>query len=500
MARELLERRGVKEETARAFRLGVAPAGSALLKTVAKKSPDSVRYLRELGLVRDTTSGARDFFHERLLFPIMDEAGRPIGFGGRKLRDEDEPKFLNSRELPGFFEKKRILYGLDRARDTRPKPDRLVVVEGYLDVVIAHQEGATNVVGALSTAFTREHSSLAKRFADGVTILFDGDAAGRTSSRRLIEEMLELQIDSRVASLPTGMDPDDFILKEGKAAFEKLVQEQSQDPFDYLLDASLAKADGGRPTGELVDECARLLSLFGDTSKQDLAIRRVFERLALPEERIRLEVSKARTLAARNVRSPAADKTAAENRQIVLENADRDVIEMLGAQACAGEGFEVHLLEALLARPDLARGRAAEVHAEDFTRGPLREVASAVLRAARDETIELASGVGGDDSAFVSRVLRTTGAAGPAVVGVVTRLLARIHEHPNKEHERELEGVRFLLRRRNRARIETLGRDLAQANARGDWDTVERLLREKTGLEREVQNETKPEPSERRTT
>lgn len=488
IARELLAKRGVKDETVRAWKIGVAPAGSALLKVATKKSPSSVRALRELGLVHDGARGTRDFFHERLLFPISDESGRPIGFGGRKLREEDNPKFLNSRELPGFFEKKRVLYGLDRARETRPAPEQLVVVEGYLDAVICHQEGATNVVAALSTEFTREHATLAKRFAKGVVILWDGDKAGAASSRRVLERLIELDLNARVGTLPEGLDPDEFILKEGKASLEKIVREQSREPFDYLLDTSLASAEGGRATGELVGECARLLGLFPDGPRRDLAIRRVFERLAIPEDRLRLEVSKAEKLAARTARpATPGDRAAAEQNRIVVENADRDVVEMLGPHACAGESFEVHLLEALLARPDLARGRASDVRADDFTRGPLREVASSVLRTARDETLGLAPSVdgAGGDAVFVGRVLQATAAAGPAVEGVVTRLLARIHEHPNKAYDAELEGVGFLLRRRARQRLEALTREVAEANARGDWDAVERLLREKTSLERD---------------
>jgi DNA primase catalytic core len=476
-AREFLERRGVREETARAWKIGVAPAGSSLLKIASKKSPASVTFLRELGLVRDSQHGPRDFFHERLLFPIADEAGRTIAFGGRKLREEDEPKFLNSRELPGFFEKKRVLYGLDRAREARPRPERLVVVEGYLDVVIAHQEGAQNVVGALSTAFTREHASLAKRFADGgVVILFDGDAAGRTSSRRVLEELLELDLDARVASLPAGMDPDDFILKRGREAFEALVRGEAREPFDYLLDTSLAKSEG-KPSAPLVGECARLLGLYPDEIRRELALRRVSERLRFPEDVLRREVLKARALPRRDARPQGTGELAPESQAILAENADRAVLEILGPHACAGESFEVHILEAFLARPDVARATAAQVRAEDFTRGPLRDVANAVLDAAGSDVA---------DEAFLARVLERTGAAGPTAEGVVARLLARIHEHPGKAYDAELEGVPRLERRRREARLTALTREMADAYARGDADAGERLLREKVELEKQT--------------
>src|SRR5581483_707799 len=272
------ERRGVREETAAAFALGVAPAGNLL----ARKSSEvrgMLPLLRELGLVRND---GRDFFSNRLIFPIADESGHWIGFGARRLNEEDQPKFINSKETLGVFEKKRVLYALNKARDAKPRAERLVVVEGYLDVVIAHQAGCTNVVAALGVGFTREHASLARRFVEGrVTLLFDGDAAGRTANGRVLEELLDTDLDLRVASLPEKMDPDDFLLKEGKEAFDRLVSEGARDSFEYLVDATIKKCAGGaggpdaspaavRITPAAVAECARLMGKFQDDIKLQL--------------------------------------------------------------------------------------------------------------------------------------------------------------------------------------------------------------------------------------
>ena len=280
-------------------------------------------------------------------------------------------------------------------------------------------------------------------------------------------------MEARVATLPEGMDPDEFILKEGKAKLETLLAEQAREPLDYLLDTSLGATGGERPSATLVNECAQLLALFPDEIRYELALRRVCERLRFPEDVLRREARKAKALKPRDSRDPLPDKVATEKQAIVRENAAPQVMDILGPHACAGEGFEVHLLEASFARPDAARGVAAEVRAEDFTRGPLREVASVVLRTARDASIGAGSAAG-IDPVFHDRAPQPTGSGMPAVEGIVRRLLQRIEEHSGKAYDAELEGVRLLHGRRHKARLETLTREMAQANAENDWDEVER--------------------------
>jgi DNA primase len=270
--------------------------------------------LDELGLTRLHSGGRRDFFSNRLLFPIADESGRWIGFGARRLDEADQPKFLNSRDLPGIFEKKRVLYGLDRARAAPAGAGRtrqLVIVEGYLDVVIAHQAGIRNVVAALSAGFTKEHCALAKRFADGVVLLFDGDAAGQAANRRVLEGLLDLDLDARVATLPEKTDPDEYVLREGKEAFEKLTGPLARDVFQHLVDLAAGGAGGAQSGGAgaahvtpaMVAECARLLGKFKDDIRHQLSLRFVAERLRIPEELLRREALK---VGEANRRAPAA--------------------------------------------------------------------------------------------------------------------------------------------------------------------------------------------------
>jgi DNA primase len=484
-ARAFLERRGVREEAAAAFSLGVAPPGNALLRAIQKKPAAESRamlpLLAELGLVRNNRS---DFFSNRLLFPIADESGRWIGFGGRRLDEEEQPKFKNSTESPGIFEKKKVLYGLDKARAAQPRVKNLVVVEGYIDVVIAHQAGCENVVGALSTGFTKEHTALARRFVESVVVLFDGDAAGQTSNRRVLEDLLDTGLDVRVAALPDKTDPDDYILREGKEGFERLVATGSQDVFQYLVDVIAKKTTGSGTASRAatVAECARLLGKFKDDIRHQLSLKHVAERLSFPEDVLRREAMKAREHERKAVRpGPGAADEAARD-QHVFENTHPHVREVLGPHACAGEPFEIGLLEGLLAgeRP----GEGQEIGADDFTAGPLRELARVVL-AVPD---------GADTEALVLDRLQATPGMRP-VLGVATRLLARIAEQAKvgddkktgRDWRAEVEGgARALVARRNRARAEQLVAEIEQANRRGDDALVGRLLAENNRLARDA--------------
>lgn len=467
-ARAFLQRRGVNDESIASFALGVAPVGN-LLARKASEVRGMLPLLKELGLVR---MDGRDFFSNRVMFPIRDESGRCVGFGGRRLNEEDQPKFINSRETPGVFEKKRLLYGLDRAREARPGPKQLVVVEGYLDVVIAHQAGCTDVVAALGVGFSPEHALLAKRFAleKRVVLLFDGDAAGRAANQRILEDLLDTELDVRVASLPDEMDPDDLVLREGKAGLDKLVQAGTKDSFQSLVDVAMKKFDCTTTSGKsaVVAECARLLGKFQNDIRHQVSLKYVADLLHFPEELLRAEALKARDASRKAVRPARNAAEEAIRAEHVVENTHPQVREMLGPHACAGEPVEVSILEALLSGETLAPELG--VTAEDFTAGPLRDIAAVALS--------------GEQKHVLDR-LHDRGAA----LGVAMRLVARASEAQGKNWQAEIEGgAKALVARRNRARAERLIAEIEQANKRGDFDLVGRLLAEKTRLSRDARS------------
>ncbi|GAB4352736.1 MAG: DNA primase [Gammaproteobacteria bacterium] len=218
-----LKRRGVDRETAERFRIGFAPPGwDFLTATVGRDSRDRNNLLK-LGLVVRNEKGREyDRFRNRILFPIRDRRGRVIAFGGRAL-EEDGPKYLNSPESP-VFHKGRELYGLYESIQAQHRPERLLVVEGYMDVVALFQNGVPFAVATLGTATTPDHLDLLFRNTSQIVFCFDGDRAGRQAAWRALEHSLAAMRDGRRVNflfLPEGEDPDSLIRREGREAFLK---------------------------------------------------------------------------------------------------------------------------------------------------------------------------------------------------------------------------------------------------------------------------------------
>jgi DNA primase len=229
--------RGIDAAVSAAFVLGYAPdAWDALLKRFGTQE-DERRRLFQVGLIVERPSGGErtdsaergagfyDRFRDRLMFPIRDSRGRVIGFGGRVI-DQGEPKYLNSPESP-LFHKGRELYGLYEARQARRDFKRLLIVEGYMDVVRLHQAGITYAVATLGTATTQEHLNRIFKITSEVVFCFDGDSAGRRAAWRAMENSLPMTRDGhdfRFMFLPDGQDPDSLVASEGAEAFETRLQ------------------------------------------------------------------------------------------------------------------------------------------------------------------------------------------------------------------------------------------------------------------------------------
>lgn len=207
-ARNYLIKRNISGTLARDFYLGYATAEWNGLLNFLLESDVSLEIAEEAGLIVRGKNGYYDRFRNRIIFPILDYRGRFIGFGGRIIGDE-QPKYLNSPETP-VFQKNRIMYGLNWARETIREKDSVVVVEGYTDCLALSEKGISNVVASLGTSFTQQHAELLARFTNNVVIAFDGDAAGMRATLRGLEVLTNAGLQVRVASLPEGEDPDKF--------------------------------------------------------------------------------------------------------------------------------------------------------------------------------------------------------------------------------------------------------------------------------------------------
>jgi len=239
-----LKGRGLTGETVKHFKIGYAPEGWDSVCKRFSVSPEIEKQLLEAGMIKNRDSGGSyDFFNDRLMFPILDRRGRVAGFGGRVF-DNQEPKYLNSPETP-IFHKGKELYGLYQVKQAHKNIQRILVVEGYMDVVALGQYGIDYAVASLGTATTADHIHTLFRHTSEIVCCFDGDKAGRTAAWRALENALPYIQDGRTLRfmfLADGEDPDSFVQKEGKENFEQLIS-QSLPLSDFLFQQLLTQVD-----------------------------------------------------------------------------------------------------------------------------------------------------------------------------------------------------------------------------------------------------------------
>lgn len=295
-ARAYMARRGIESHTAKKFLLGYATESwNALLNRFGQQPADRQRLLLA-GLVieRERKAGERDpgfydRFRDRLMFPIRDSRGRILGFGGRIL-DQGEPKYLNSPETP-LFHKGRELYGLYEAKQARNDFRRLIVVEGYMDVVRLHQAGITYAVATLGTATTQEHLNRIFRLTSEVVFCFDGDRAGRQAAWRALENALPLARDGRELRflfLPEGEDPDSLVGKEGQSAFEARL-DGAQPLSEYLVTQLVQQTDLSHADGRarLAALARPLFARLPDGVLKELIADALAGQIRMPADRLR---------------------------------------------------------------------------------------------------------------------------------------------------------------------------------------------------------------------
>ncbi|ELY5878114.1 DNA primase [Cronobacter sakazakii] len=249
-ARQYLAKRGLSESVIERFAIGYAPPGwDNVLKCFGNNSENRKSLIDAGMLVTNDQGRSYDRFRERVMFPIRDKRGRVIGFGGRVLGDA-LPKYLNSPETD-IFHKGRQLYGLYEVQQSDPNPPRLLVVEGYMDVVALSQYDINYAVASLGTATTAEHIQMLFRVTNNVICCYDGDRAGRSAAWRALETALPYMTDGRQLRfmfLPDGEDPDTLVRQEGKAAFEARM-EQAQPLSTFLFNSLLPQVDLSTPDG-----------------------------------------------------------------------------------------------------------------------------------------------------------------------------------------------------------------------------------------------------------
>jgi len=371
-ARQYLAQRNISEESARKWGLGFALESWDDLIQKGLQDRISEKLLVEGGLAvrREESGGCYDKFRNRLMFPIADVTGRVVGFGGRTL-GTDPAKYMNS-PATALFDKSQQLYGLRQGREAIVKAKRAVVVEGYTDVIMAHQHGVQTVVAALGTSLTSEHAKVLRRYAERIVLVFDSDVAGRTAANRALEVCLTGKVDIRLAFVPEGKDPCDYVLEAGPEAFEAVI-EAAEDVLSFKwkhLADELAAQDNLAGRTEAVQQFLKTVAMAVQAGKVDslslaMLIGRLSSMLKMPKSFIDDELKKL-----------FLQKTKPERTQ---EQPHR-IVDIKETAEDPAHKARREILEVILHEPALYVSIKGRLKLKDFGGGgPLREIAEAVL-------------------------------------------------------------------------------------------------------------------------
>ena len=283
-----LHQRGLRDETLHAFGIGFSPSSGRALVEATSRTEVPVERLVELGLARVNERGPYDFFRGRIMFPVRDDKGRTLGFGARRLSDDDAagPKYVNTPETP-LFHKGHVFYALNHALEHVRRSGQLILVEGYTDVMAAHQVGLRTVVAVLGTATTEYHAALVRRSgARRISLLFDGDEAGRKATVRALGGLLSLDVAIDVVRIPGNEDPCDVLVRDGVAPIEAALAAATP-WFDFLL--AWVSACQGEERYKALDSVLALVGKLARPIARDDHMQRLASELHVPVESVRAQ-------------------------------------------------------------------------------------------------------------------------------------------------------------------------------------------------------------------
>ncbi len=265
-AQRYLVARGFNKETVRDSELGLVPQDSSILLSKARELKLSTQVLKDAGVLGSSSGRLYPFLSGRIVFPLKTSSGKLVGFSGRVWGDDANPaKYVNTPET-AVFKKRKLLYGLHKARPYLRR-EGAIVVEGQMDVLKLVQEGIHNVVAPLGTAFTGEHATLLSRYADKVNLVFDGDDAGRKAAQRAIAEVLSVDLETRLLLLPEGLDPDSYLQTYSLQEFKKLLND-ADEPVIFIYKMLEPKTVSDRKkTAEIM---LSLIVRVSDTIRREL--------------------------------------------------------------------------------------------------------------------------------------------------------------------------------------------------------------------------------------
>ncbi len=365
-AREYLAGRGLSGEVIKDFKIGYAPAAWDSLVSFMTGRKFRADELSEFGLAVGDRNRIYDRFRNRVIFPVTNPQGKVVAFGGRALEtDKSQPKYLNTPETP-FFNKSRVLFGLDLARKAIRESGHAVIMEGYMDVVTAHQFGIRNALASMGTSLTSDHGKILMRYTRDIYIAYDADAAGLKAAARGLDVLQETGCRLKVISMPEGADPDDFIRHYGLNGWRKAMS-----GAESLLEFKLRVGMKGKESpGDVLGEVLPNLAAMKSDVELEEGVKLVASRLNISWESIKSEIRRFRADQRKIWAKP--DKIAKNKHNIIKSDKPRDAVS----------GAELGILRLLAVNPEKL-DYFRSVLGDDFIRDPLyRDLYQAIARRA----------------------------------------------------------------------------------------------------------------------
>ena len=431
----LMDRRGINEPSIKRFKLGLAGEDWDGLINSASRKDVSPEELFEAGLIsrKESTGRYFDRFRQRLMIPIYNLTGKPIAFGGRTLKKGEPAKYINSPETP-LYNKSRVLYGLNFAKDAIRSAKTVYIVEGYFDLISLHQHGIRNVVASSGTAFTPQQAQLLARFAEQVFLFFDADSAGRQAALRSVDSLYDAGLEVMVISAPQGEDPDSLVREQGVERIEEL-REQAEQYIDFRIRQTDLSHAGIIEREKLVKEFAALAQRISDPTRRGLFIQEAAQQLGV-------------------------------NQTVLLSALGKRTTEVAPALSPRSRfhAHEFELLSLLLLKPGVVDFVFEAVAPEDFDSKLLSRVYAAMMtQYNKDATLD------------VHRLIENS--PGDEFGAVVSELAARDWPSDDINNQIKLVVTEFVNRKLAsvRARIRE---KLRRAEAEGDRDRADELIEE----------------------
>ncbi|MDD4463239.1 MAG: DNA primase [Desulfobacterales bacterium] len=379
LARAYLKKREMREDVLQRFGVGYAPdSWDGLLRFMSNQGVSSdLMAAAGLAIARKDKPGYYDRFRNRIMFPIMDAGGRGVGFGGRVM-DDGLPKYLNSPETP-LYSKSRILYGLNHSKLRCRETDVVYIVEGYFDLISMFCHGIENAVATLGTALTPEHVHMLKGYAGRFVLVYDSDQAGIKAALRTVETFRKEEIQGRILVLPSGEDPDSFLMKRGADAFAQIAQ-NAMDPMTFLMETAI-KRHGLSVEGKLriIAQVSRLLASVDDPVARSLYVRSPADRIGVEEKAV---LEKVRTVLR------FKDKESVDSR---FRNAlnERSTVAGRRTGTTKFHRFERKLVAMMLQFPEILPEVRSRKLVDKFQDVILMGVAKIILDQGREEAISV---------------------------------------------------------------------------------------------------------------